>query len=90
MQEVTKTHDLQLSVHTDYFNSMAAMMALCIENINMQMESETSDLLDRRMMQLFAVSKKQFDKGDVQNVSKLLSGSKNLDLQNELVGKKLL
>lgn len=68
-----------MNVNAEYFNSLAAMFSVLIENINMQMESETSDLLDRRMMQLFAVSKKQFDKGDVQNVSKLLSGSKNLD-----------
>jgi hypothetical protein len=29
---------------------MAVIVATLIENINMQMESETSDLLDRRMM----------------------------------------
>ena len=43
-----------------------------IENINMQMEAETADLLDRRMMQLLAISKNKFEKSDVINGTKEL------------------
>ena len=38
---------------------------MMVENINMQMEAETADLLDRRMMQLYAVSNKNLTKNDV-------------------------
>ena len=31
-------------------------------SVNMQMEAETSDLLDRRMMQLFGVTHSKFEK----------------------------
>jgi hypothetical protein len=36
----------------------------------MQMEAETADLLDRRMMQLFGVAHKNLDKKDCMNASK--------------------
>ena len=45
---------------------------MLIENINMQMEAEIADLLDRRMMSLFGVNQTKVDKIDVQNTSKLL------------------
>ena len=35
----------------------------------MQMEAETADLLDRRMMQLYAVANKNMTKQDVHNAS---------------------
>lgn len=38
---------------------------MLIENINMQMEGEIADLLDRRMMSLFGVSAKNPTKLDV-------------------------
>jgi len=50
-----------------------------IENINMQMEAETADLIDRRMMQLFAVAHNKFEKSDVQNASKNLAAARNGD-----------
>ena len=36
--------------HNEYFNTLSTLCAYLIENINMQMESETADLLDKRMM----------------------------------------
>jgi len=40
------------------------------------MEAEIADLLDRRMMSLFAVAKKTIDKGDVQNMSEAMRCAK--------------
>ena len=54
-------------------------MSSLVENINMQMEAETGDLVDRRMMQLFAVAHNKFDKSDVQNASKNLAAARNGD-----------
>jgi hypothetical protein len=45
----------------------------------MQMEAETSDLLDRRMMQLFAASHNKLEKADVQNASINLAKARNGD-----------
>jgi hypothetical protein len=39
-----------LGRHGQYLRSLAEISALLLENVNMQMEAETSDLLDRRMM----------------------------------------
>jgi len=47
------------------------MLSTIIENVNMQMEAETSDLIDRRMMQLFAVAHPTPTKNDVTPMSKL-------------------
>ena len=49
---------------------------MLIENINMQMEAEIADLLDRRMMSLFGVNPTKVDKIDVQNTSKKLKDVK--------------
>ena len=53
-----------LIIHDEYFTTVATLSAYLIENINMQMEAETADLLDRRMMQLFGVMHKKLDKND--------------------------
>lgn len=39
------------------FKAIAIVNSMLIENINMQMEAEIADLLDRRMMSLFGVQK---------------------------------
>jgi len=38
---------------------------MLIENINMQMEAEAADLLDRRLMSLFGVNQEKVDKIEV-------------------------
>ena len=48
----------KLNTHDKFFKHIAQMVALLLENVNMQMEAETSDLLDRRMMQLFGIANK--------------------------------
>jgi hypothetical protein len=48
---------------------LATIQALLIENVNMQMEAETADLLDRRMMQLFGVVHNKLGKGDINSAS---------------------
>lgn len=63
-------------------------MVSLVENINMQMEAETADLIDRRMTQLFAVAHDKFDKSDVQNASKNLAAARNGDA-NSPFGDKL-
>jgi hypothetical protein len=55
-------HTAELLRHTemlnDYgtnFESIGTVTTMLIENINMQMEAEISDLLDRKMMSLYGV-----------------------------------
>ena len=54
------------------FEAVAIVNSMLIENLNMQMESEVADLLDRRMMSLFGVNTKNPNKLDVQNTSNKL------------------
>ena len=56
------------------FEAVAIVNSMLIENLNMQMESEIADMLDRRMMSLFGVSSntKPTNKLDVQNTSNRL------------------
>ena len=55
------------------FEAVAIVNSMLIENINMQMEAEVADLLDRRMMSLFGMNThKNPNKVDVQNTSKRL------------------
>lgn len=42
-----------LKDHDTNFESIATVTTMLIENINMQMESEISDLLDRKMISLY-------------------------------------
>ena len=58
--------------HAVNFEALAIVNSMLIENINMQMEAEIADLLDRRMMSLFGVNPTKVDKVDVQNTSKIL------------------
>jgi hypothetical protein len=41
--------------HQDYFSAMAQTIAILIENVNMQMEAEYSDLFDRKLMSLYGM-----------------------------------
>jgi hypothetical protein len=41
--------------HNDYFNILAQAISILTENLNMQMEAEHSDLLDRKMMSLYGI-----------------------------------
>jgi hypothetical protein len=55
---------------------MATILSSLVENVNMQMEAETADLLDRRMMQLYGVAFEKPDKNDLLNIDKHLSNAK--------------
>ena len=67
-----KSHGLKLEEYAVNFEAIAIVNSMLIENINMQMESEMADLLDRRMMSLFGVNSKPVNKLDVQNTSNRL------------------
>jgi len=41
--------------YQEYFGALAQTLSILTENINMQMESENSDLLDRKLMALYGV-----------------------------------
>jgi hypothetical protein len=43
-------HQELLETHDNFFTVFAHINAAIIENINIQMEAETADMLDRRMM----------------------------------------
>ena len=53
--ENIKVCQAKLEEHSVNFEAVAIVNSMLIENINMQMESEVADLLDRRMMSLFGV-----------------------------------
>ena len=67
-----KSHGAKLEEFQVNFEAVAIVNSMLIENINMQMESEIADLLDRRMMSLFGVNSKPANKLDVQNTSRKL------------------
>lgn len=67
--ETIKSHGEQLGRFGVNFEAIAIVNSMLIENINMQMEGEIADLLDRRMMSLFGVQSKAITKLDVQNTS---------------------
>lgn len=49
------SHAKKLNDFEVNFKAIAIVNSMLIENINMQMEGEIADLLDRRMMSLFGV-----------------------------------
>jgi hypothetical protein len=61
--------DQKLSETQESSSALAVVTSMLIENVNMQMEAEMADLLDRRMMSLFGVSPTKADKIAVQNTS---------------------
>lgn len=67
-----KAHDLKLEEFAVNFEALAIVNSMLIENLNMQMESEIADMLDRRMMSLFGVNSKPANKLDVQNTTNKL------------------
>ena len=67
-----KAHGVKLEEFAVNFEAVAIVNSMLIENLNMQMESEVADLLDRRMMSLFGVNTKNPNKLDVQNTSNKL------------------
>lgn len=66
-----------LNDHGTNFESIGTVTTMLIENINMQMEAEISDLLDRKMMSLYGVQHDKLDKVDVTNTTKLAKDVKN-------------
>ena len=42
--------------HDDNFNVLGQAISIITENLNMQLESEASDLLDRKLMSLYGLS----------------------------------
>lgn len=72
-------HGEKLSEFEVNFKALAIVNSMLVENINMQMEAEIADLLDRRMMSLFGVQQnKATTKLDVQNTSKKLQEAQHI------------
>ena len=48
-------HDARVDInkHENYFETLAQSISMIAENINMQMEAEYADLMDRKMMALY-------------------------------------
>ena len=55
-EDKINTIDKKLSEQHEFSSSLSTVTSMLIENVNMQMEAETADLLDRRLMSLFGVS----------------------------------
>ena len=73
-----KAHGEKLEEFAVNFEAVAIVNSMLIENLNMQMESEMADLLDRRMMSLFGVNAKNPNKLDVQNTSNKLQQAQHI------------
>ena len=43
--------------HQNFLGSISKMLSLVIESLNMQMEAENADLLDRQLMSLYGMQK---------------------------------
>ena len=54
--EEIKYHSEKLEEFAVNFEALAIVNSMMIENINMQMESEIADMLDRRMMSLYGIN----------------------------------
>ena len=73
-----KAHGLKLIEFGTNFEAVAIVNSMLIENLNMQMESEIADLLDRRMMSLFGITTNATTKLDVQNTSNKLQKAQHI------------
>lgn len=73
-----KAHSAKLEEFAINFEAIAIVNSMLIENINMQMESEIADLLDRRMMSLYGINEKKPDKLDAQNTSRKLQQAQHI------------
>lgn len=73
-------HGEKLAEFQVNFEALAIVNSMIIENINMQMESEMADLLDRRMMSLYGVESKPATKLNVQNTSKKLQAAQHITM----------
>lgn len=69
--------------HGMHFETLAVVTSMLIENINMQMEAEMADLIDRRAMSLFGVNHKHVDKMDFMQTSKKMKVAKQGHLANK-------
>lgn len=59
------SHENTLKNHTTKFEVVAAVNGMIMENLNMQLEGEISDLFDRKMMALFGLTHDKMNKIDV-------------------------
>ena len=73
-----KAHGAKLIEHGTKFEAVAVVNSMLIENLNMQMESEIADLLDRRMMSLFGINATPTSKLDAQNTSNKLQKAQHI------------
>ena len=80
--------DVNVARDQEYIETLSIIISTLLENVNMQMEAETADMIDRRMMQLFGVAHKNLEKSDVMNLSKPLNDVKNGDTKG-MYGDKL-
>ena len=83
---------METDLHTqgEYTQILGSIFSTLVENINMQMEAETADMIDRRMMQLYAVAHDKLDKGDVQNTTRNLGMANRNKGKTDLYGNNML
>jgi hypothetical protein len=53
MEEKLAQHFAVLSDHQQHFESIGTVTTMLVENLNMQMEAELADLLDRKLISLY-------------------------------------
>ncbi len=81
-------HLEMLQDHSTHFDSLGTVTTMLVENMNMQLESELADLLDRNLMALYGIAdqtnkgtdnRTQHAKEQAQKKSKQISTLKNSD-----------
>lgn len=59
-----------------YLNVIAQAESMTLEALNMQLEAEAADIIDRGMIQLFGIKSQKLDKLSAQNLSKKMNDVK--------------
>lgn len=73
--------------HSQHFESIGTVTTMLIENLNMQMEAESSDLLDRRLISLYGYNnpnaKEDLSKAEAIGASAILRGQQQDNKKTE-------
>ena len=82
--EKLHTNSQDMLKYHDYFNCMAQAISILTENVNMQMEADNSDLLDRKLMALYGVTDNKPTKMDIAGtLTKKMTNKRGLHQDNQ-------
>lgn len=73
-EDIQKQQEM-LGEHAQHFESIASVTTMLLENINLQMEAECADLLDRKFVALYGAQAGDLDKVDVTGTDTKIKGT---------------